>query len=110
MSLQPNDPVYIKGTTMTFAGIVIAQTGNVLACRTSKTSIFRTGLKGNKWIWVGMAAQLSTIAFLVYVPLMQDLLGTTALEPLDWALLALMPCAVILAEEIRKLFARKLAH
>ncbi len=24
MSLDPNDPVYLKGTTMTFAGIVVA--------------------------------------------------------------------------------------
>ena len=44
MQLAANDPVYIKGVTMTFAGIVVAQAGNVLACRTSKQSIFKTSL------------------------------------------------------------------
>ena len=47
---------------MTFAGIVVAQAGNVLACRTSKQSIFKTSLKTNKWIIVGIISQLSILA------------------------------------------------
>ena len=54
--------VYAKGVTMMFAGIVVAQAGNVLACRTSKQSIFKTSLKNNKWIIVGIVAQLCIIA------------------------------------------------
>ncbi|HLN90209.1 MAG TPA: cation-transporting P-type ATPase, partial [Candidatus Binatia bacterium] len=65
-SLAANSPVYIKGVTMTFAGIVVAQAGNVLACRTSKQSIFRTSLRTNKWIIAGIVAQFSILAFLVY--------------------------------------------
>ncbi len=109
MHLQSNDPVYIKGTTMTFAGIVVAQVGNVLSSRTSKASIFRTSLKTNKWIWIGIAAQLSIISILIYVPLMQDLFGTTAIGVVDWAFLALLACLVIVAEEIRKWFSRRLS-
>ncbi|MDH5793539.1 MAG: cation-transporting P-type ATPase, partial [Candidatus Bathyarchaeota archaeon] len=78
MQLPLDSIIYIKGVTMTFAGIVIAQVGNVLACRTSKVSIFKTSLSSNKWIWIGIAAQVSIISFLVYVPLMQRLFGTTA--------------------------------
>ena len=44
---------------MMFAGIVVAQAGNVLACRTSKQSIFKTSLKTNKWIIFGIISQLS---------------------------------------------------
>jgi len=107
--LDPSDPVYMKGTTMTFAGIVVAQIGNVLACRTNKMSIFKTSLKSNKWIWLGIASQLITLSVIVYVPFMQGLFHTTAIEPIDWAFLALLACTVILAEEIRKWFARRLA-
>jgi calcium-translocating P-type ATPase len=109
MQLPPDSIVYVKGTTMTFAGIVIAQVGNVLACRTSKVSIFKTSFSSNKWIWLGIAAQISILSFLVFVPLMQRFFGTTALGLTEWAYLAVLACIVIFAEEVRKLFARRLS-
>jgi potassium/sodium efflux P-type ATPase len=109
MQLPPDSAVYVKGTTMTFAGIVIAQVGNVLACRTSKVSIFKTSFSSNKWIWLGIAAQISILSFLVYVPLMQRFFGTTALGLTEWAYLAVLACIVIFAEEVRKLLARRLS-
>ena len=89
---------------MTFAGIVVAQAGNVLASRTSKQSIFKTSLKNNKWIIVGIISQLSILAFLVYVPLMQQFFGTTALGLTDWLFLISLAVIVVFAEEIRKFF------
>jgi magnesium-transporting ATPase (P-type) len=109
MPLSSDNIVYVKGTTMTFASIVIAQVGNVLACRTTKLSIFKTSLSSNKWIWIGIAAQVSIISFLVYVPFLQPLFGTTALGLMDWAFLASLAIIVIFAEEVRKAFARRLA-
>jgi magnesium-transporting ATPase (P-type) len=107
ITLPNNSPVYIKGVTMTFAGIVVAQVGNVLACRTSKVSIFKSRLSANKWIIIGIMAQLSILSFLVYVPLMQQFFGTTALGITDWAFLISLALIVIFAEEIRKFFARR---
>ena len=106
-ALASDSPVYIKGVTMTFAGIVVAQVGNVLACRTSKQSIFKTSLKTNKWIIAGIVSQLSILAFLVYVPLMQKVFGTTALGLSDWIFLISLALIVIFAEEIRKFFVRR---
>jgi magnesium-transporting ATPase (P-type) len=108
MPLPSDSPVYIKGVTMTFAGIVVAQVGNVLACRTSKVSIFKTRLSTNKWIILGIVAQLSILSFLIYVPLMQQFFGTTALGIWDWAFLASLALMVVFAEEIRKFFARRI--
>jgi potassium/sodium efflux P-type ATPase len=99
--------VYSKGVTMTFAGIVVAQAGNVLACRTSRQSIFKTSLKTNKWIIAGIISQLSILAFLVYVPLMQKFFGTSALGLSDWAFLISLAVIVVFAEEIRKFFIRR---
>ena len=109
MALPADSLVYIKGITMTFAGIVVAQVGNVLACRTTKQSIFKTSLAANKWILLGIVSQLSILSLLVYVPFLQKLFGTTALGVTDWAFLALLPIAVVIAEEIRKFFARRLS-
>jgi magnesium-transporting ATPase (P-type) len=109
MQQVPDQIAYVKGTTMTFAGIVIAQVGNVLASRTNKASIFKTSFKNNKWIWLGIASQITIISALVYVPILQGLFGTTGLGPLDWAFLALLAGIVIFAEEIRKWVTRRLA-
>ncbi|MEM2146627.1 MAG: cation-translocating P-type ATPase C-terminal domain-containing protein, partial [Candidatus Jordarchaeaceae archaeon] len=108
MPLESWNTVYIKGVTMTFACIVVAQMGNVLACRTSKTSLFKTSLRSNKWIWVGLASQISILSLLIYVPFLQNIFGTTALGLNEWAYLALFALIVILVEEIRKWFTRKL--
>jgi magnesium-transporting ATPase (P-type) len=107
--LASDSQVYIKGVTMTFAGIVVAQVGNVLACRTSKQSIFKSSLAKNKWIIVGIISQLFILALLVYVPVMQQIFGTTALGLVEWLYLLLLAVAVIFAEELRKFFSRKLA-
>lgn len=101
--------VYLKGTTMTFAGIVVAQVGNVFACRTNKVSIFKTNLRNNKWIWIGIASQISVLSLIIYVPFLQRFFGTTALGWAEWSFLALLGFIVILAEEIRKWFARRIA-
>ncbi|MEM2110371.1 MAG: cation-transporting P-type ATPase [Candidatus Bathyarchaeia archaeon] len=109
MHLPPDSPVYIKGVTMTFAGIVVAQIGNVLACRTNKTSVFKTSLTSNKWIWIGIIAQFSLLSIMVYKPLLQKALGTTALSLNEWLFLITLALTVFFAEEIRKFFARKLS-
>jgi potassium/sodium efflux P-type ATPase len=109
MTLPSGNAVYIKGITMTFAGIVVAQVGNVLACRTSKVSVFKTSLSTNKWIILGIMGQLSILSFLVYVPLMQQFFGTTALSAVDWAFLAMLALIVVFAEETRKFITRRLS-
>jgi calcium-translocating P-type ATPase len=106
----PASEVYAKGTTMTFAGIVTGQVGNVLACRTNKQSVFKTGIKSNKWIWVGIATQISTMSLLIYVPIFQGFFGTTSIGLQDWLHLIALACIVVLVEEFRKLLSRKLAN
>jgi magnesium-transporting ATPase (P-type) len=105
--LAADSQVYAKGVTMTFAGIVVAQAGNVLACRTSKQSIFRTSLKTNKWIIFGIISQIGILSLLIYVPVMQGIFTTTALNLSDWAFLLSLAVIVVFAEEIRKFFSRK---
>ncbi len=109
-ALAADNYFYVKGTTMTFAGIVIAQVGNVFASRTSKVSVFKTSIRSNRWILLGIAAQISIVSFLIYVPAMQKIFGTAALGVQDWLLLASLAVIVITAEEIRKLITRTLSR
>jgi Ca2+-transporting ATPase len=107
MPLPSDSPVYIKGVTMTFAGIVVAQLGNVIACKTSKVSVFKTKLSTSKWLILGIVAQLSILSFLIYVPFVQPFFGTTTLGLTDWAFLASLALVVVFAEETRKFFSRR---
>ncbi|MGZ4851051.1 MAG: cation transporting ATPase C-terminal domain-containing protein, partial [Candidatus Bathyarchaeia archaeon] len=107
MQLAASDPVYVKGVTFTFAGIVVAQAGNVLACRTSKQSTFKASLRTNKWIIFGIMAQIGILSLLVYLPIMQHIFTTTALTLMDWAFLVSLAVIVVFAEEVRKFFSRK---
>ena len=102
-----SSPIYLKGVTMMFAGIVVAQVGNVLACRTSKQSILKTSLRTNKWIVFGIISQLAILSVLIYVPLMQGIFGTVALGWEDWLFLLSLAVIVVLADEIRKFLSRK---
>jgi magnesium-transporting ATPase (P-type) len=102
-----SSPIYLKGVTMMFAGIVVAQVGNVLACRTSKQSILKTSLRTNKWIVFGIISQLTILSILVYVPLMQGIFGTVGLGWADWLFLLSLAAIVVLADEIRKFLSRK---
>jgi magnesium-transporting ATPase (P-type) len=108
MSTVANTTLYAKGTTMTFAGIVIAQIGNVLATRTSKVSLFKTSPTSNKWIWLGIASQISILSLLVYVPQLESLFGTAPLGPFEWSFLVSLAVIVVFVEEIRKWFTRRL--
>jgi len=102
------DPLYKLGTTMTFAGIVMAQVGNVFACRTNRVSVFRTRISVNRWIWVGVASQIAIAAALIYTPFLQGIFGTVALDARNWAFLLLLPLLPLVADEVRKRVSRRL--
>ncbi|NYB52969.1 MAG: cation-transporting P-type ATPase, partial [Methanobacteriaceae archaeon] len=77
--LSFTDPVYLKATSMVFAGIVLAQMGNLLGCQTSRTSVFKVGLFKNKWILRGIAFSIIILLAIIYLPPLQGIFGTTAL-------------------------------
>ena len=49
--------IYHQATTVTLAAIVACQDGNVFACRSERTSIFRLGFLSNRLIWLGIAVE-----------------------------------------------------
>ncbi len=110
MPLDSSSPLYFYGTTMTFAGIAMGQVGNVLSCRTSKTSIFRVNIFRNKWILIGIGAQILILLIFIYVPWLQPIFGTRELLGSDWIFLLLITGSVIGAEELRKALTRKIRN
>ncbi|MDI6724361.1 MAG: cation-transporting P-type ATPase [Methanobacterium sp.] len=104
--LSFSDPLYIKATTMVFAGIVTAQMGNLLGCQSSRTSVFKIGLFKNRWIPIGIAFMAIVIFSIIYIPYLQDIFNTTALGLNEWLYLITFAPIMFFADELRKYIVR----
>jgi Ca2+-transporting ATPase len=98
--------LYRRATTMTLAGIVAAQVGNVLACRTERESVFRRGLAGNPAVVFGMAAEIGILVVLIGVPPLARVFGLEPPGVAEWAPLLGFPAVMVGLEEARKWIVR----
>ncbi len=113
---HPGDPVdagdplhhaYQQATTMTFLWMVVGQIGTAFAARTERASLRSVGVFSNRLLLWGIAFELALAALLIYVPLLQDLLGTASLPASDLAILLPFPFIVWGADELRRWYARR---
>jgi len=102
IDLSFSGPLYLKATTMVFAGIVMAQIGNLLGCQTTRTSAFRVGLFKNRWIIRGIIFEVIILLSIIYIPLLQNIFSTTALGLTEWLYLIPFIPIMFFAEELRK--------
>ncbi len=107
-TLPASGAVYAAATTMTFAGIVASQTGNVFACRTERESVFSKGLfLKNRFVLWSLLAEAALMLALIYVPFLRRLFGFHPLSIGDWAFLLAFPAIMLGASELRKAILRK---
>jgi P-type Ca2+ transporter type 2C len=105
--LADSGELYLQATTMTMAGIVMAQIGAGIAWRTNRRSIAEVGLFTNPLLLAGIALELAMVALLAYTPGLNRLFHTSGLEAWHWFFLLLWPPVVLGAEELRKAFVRR---
>ena len=104
------NPIYIQATTMTLAGIVFAQIGQVMNCRTETTSVLKIGLFSNRRILIGIVFEIALIVFLTVFPPLQGVFHTGPLGWQDYVFLCCIPPVVVAIEEARKAWLRHRAH
>ena len=107
MAMAEAGPLYITATTMTLAGIVASQIGNVFACRTDRASVFQAGFFTNRLVLWGILTEVALLALLIYTPFLARIFGLAPLGLREWALLAVFPPAMLLMEEARKWIVRR---
>jgi len=106
VSLDRVDPLYLQATSACLATIVVMQMMNVVLCRHPFKSSFSLGLLGNRYILLGLAAELGMILLIIYTAPGNWLFGTAPVGVNVW-LLALAGAAVMWAfEEARKAWLR----
>lgn len=105
--LAASDPVYRTAITAFFASIIICQVADVLICRTRRQSIFTVGLFSNRLVWLGIATELALLGAISYLPAFNTFFGTAPLAP--WHLMLSVPfaLAILLGDEIRRVFVRR---
>jgi calcium-translocating P-type ATPase len=94
--------LYQRATTMTLAGIVAAQVGNVFACRTDRESLLRVGASTNRLVLLGVVAEVAILLALILVPPLRTTFALAPLGVLEWSPLLGFPFVVLGCEEVRK--------
>ncbi len=102
MVMAESGTLYLTATTMTLAGIVACQIGNVFACRSASQSSVKLSWRGNSLLLFGILAEVVLLLLMIYVPLLAQVFGLAPLSWNHWAILATFPLLLLCLEEIRK--------
>ena len=92
----------MQATTACLTAIIVTQTGNVLACRTSRESVFSIGIFSNKLIFIGIAFELALQFFIVYHPWGNAVFSTHPISVATWLVLIPFVFVIFFADEARK--------
>ncbi len=99
---------YFMAVTVFHAGVVFAQVGNALACRTEESPIRELGVFSNPRLLQGIVIEIMIILALIYFPPLAKMFDH---YPIPWFLglgLIIFAPTLFLIEWIRKLFSRML--
>jgi magnesium-transporting ATPase (P-type) len=105
--LAGHGSLYVEATTMTFAGIVMAQVGAAQAWRTDRESVRSVGLFSNRLLVIGIVTEIAMVALLAYTPGLQDIFHTGPLTGWEWLFLCIWPPLLLGSEEVRKAVVRR---
>jgi len=94
--------------TETFTVLAMCQWFNVLNCQSAARSALQFGLLKNPWLLGGLALSMLLQAAVIYAAPLNALFHTVPLAPASLLPLVAVASAVLWAEELRKLFARRL--
>jgi P-type Ca2+ transporter type 2C len=107
LEMAASGPLYARATTMCYGGIIFAAAGNAMALRTERESLFRVGFFANRLLLAGVAGVALLLLAVSYVPFLQGLFGTAALEGGDLLFLLIFPPIMLGADELRKAWGRR---
>lgn len=108
--LDWSSPLYKEATTVTFAGIVLAQVANVFSCRSDRLSVARFGWFSNPLILWGVVIEITILTLITYTSLGNDIFRTAPLPAWIFGPLALGALALLFAEESRKIIVKRFTN
>ncbi|MDP2783116.1 MAG: cation-transporting P-type ATPase [Sulfurimicrobium sp.] len=108
VSLDRADPLYLQATSACLVTIVVMQMMNVFLCRHPFKSSLSFGLFSNRYILLGLAAELGVILFIIYTAAGNWLFGTAPVGIEVWLLALACAALMWVLEEVRKAWLRRM--
>jgi P-type Ca2+ transporter type 2C len=93
--------------TMAFTTLAMFQVFNALNCRSRDKSVFQLGFFTNPYLIGAMVVSVLLQIGVTLIPFMQAALDTTPLSLPNWIMIFLVASTVFIADELRKLAARR---
>lgn len=110
LDLPASGPLYRAATAITLATVVATQIGNLFAQRTESLTLGPRHWGSNRLIWAGIATELTLLALLLYVPVLQGLFDTAPLPLSSWLFVCVWAPVLFLADAGRKALVRQRAR
>jgi P-type Ca2+ transporter type 2C len=98
---------YAIANTVYHAGVVTSQIGNAFACRTETAHNTAMGWFSNKFLWMGIGAELLIIILLIYVPFLAGIFNHVQIPLYYWPGLLMYALIIYGLEWLRKAFVRR---
>ncbi|MHB0998653.1 MAG: cation-translocating P-type ATPase [Armatimonadota bacterium] len=97
-----------KARTFAFVSMALFQVFNVFNVRSDKHSIFHVGIMSNPYVLAGASISVLAQIAAVHVGFFQNIFRTVPLSLAEWGVITAVASTVFIADELRKLVARKL--
>ena len=94
--------------TIVFTTLAMFQVFNALNCRSRTRSVFQMGFFKNPYLLGAIVLSIVLQIGAIYLPFMQNALGTAPLTINDWGTIILVSSSIFFVDEIRKLIQRKI--
>jgi magnesium-transporting ATPase (P-type) len=107
MELATSGSIYMQATTLTYAAIVLAQAGNVFACRTRLLPIAQLGIFTNRALVAGVIASTILMLAMIYIEPLAQIFGFVPPTLTQWLVLATFPFIMLAAHEAAKWWERR---
>jgi magnesium-transporting ATPase (P-type) len=106
----PPELVYPLAVTVFFAGVICAQVGNALACRSEVNRGRHIGWLSNRLLILGICVEVVILLILIYFPPLAHLFNNVHLPIIFWAWLLWYAPIIYGLDWLRKLIVRKAAR
>lgn len=97
-----------RAMTISLTTLAVFQWFNAWNCRSERESLFRMNPFSNKFLIGATIIVIFLQVFALYHPLPQKLLHTVPLSLTEWFIIIPVALTIVLAEEVRKFFSRRL--
>ncbi len=105
--LEEGTALYSQGTTITYLTIVFCQFANIMSRRYEFETIFNRNFFTNKKILASIALSIVLVIMAINVPIIQNLLGFSSINFIDWIYIIGASLILLLNHEVIKVIKRK---